>query len=336
MKNPNGYGTVYKLSGNRRRPFIAVITDGRRVDGRCNRHTLGYYSTREEGMAALSEYHQHPYNVTEKSASLIEMWTSYIKYRETREKPVVGSFKSAFNHLTALHDKSFVDIKPIHLQEVMDNLKDKPSVARNVRCVFSMLNRYARMRGLDAPKITDLVEMPVMAKSTLHKPFTAAEIDMLWGMYDQLSKIALLYIYTGLRPQELFLIRSENVHLKERFMVGGMKTEAGRNRQIPIAKKILPIVTEFYNRSGEYLMTSDKGKQLKYETIRVHWHNTDLPAVSSHKMHDGRHTCETLLDNAGTSKRTIQLILGHAGRDVDESVYTHKTLEQLIAAIDQI
>ena len=28
MRNPNGYGSVYKLSGKRRRPFVASITTG--------------------------------------------------------------------------------------------------------------------------------------------------------------------------------------------------------------------------------------------------------------------------------------------------------------------
>ena len=28
MKNPNGYGTIKKLSGNRRRPFAVVVTTG--------------------------------------------------------------------------------------------------------------------------------------------------------------------------------------------------------------------------------------------------------------------------------------------------------------------
>lgn len=43
-----------------------------------------------------------------------------------------------------------------------------------------------------------------------------------------------------------------------------------------------------------------------------------------------------LLDNARISKKIIQLIIGHAGRDIDERVYTHKTTQQLIDAINAI
>ena len=40
------------------------------------------------------------------------------------------------------------------------------------------------------------------------------------------SDIILIMIYTGLRPTELLEIQTENVHLNEKYMVGGMKTKA--------------------------------------------------------------------------------------------------------------
>ena len=47
MKLPNGYGTVYKLTGNRRRPWVVKKT----IDGR--QKPLGYFTTREEAFAFL-------------------------------------------------------------------------------------------------------------------------------------------------------------------------------------------------------------------------------------------------------------------------------------------
>lgn len=41
-------------------------------------------------------------------------------------------------------------------------------------------------------------------------------------------------------------------------------------------------------------------------------------------------------DNAGVNLKTAQLILGHASHDVTRRVYTHKTIQQLIDAIDSI
>lgn len=47
MKLPNGYGTVYKLTGNRRRPWVVKKT----IDGR--QKPLGYFTTREEAFSFL-------------------------------------------------------------------------------------------------------------------------------------------------------------------------------------------------------------------------------------------------------------------------------------------
>ena len=41
MKNPNGYGSVSKLSGKRRRPYIVRITAGFDMEGRQIMKTLG-------------------------------------------------------------------------------------------------------------------------------------------------------------------------------------------------------------------------------------------------------------------------------------------------------
>ena len=60
MRNPNGYGTVYKLKGRRRNPWAARVTVGKKVSesGRIypNYQFIGYYRTRSEALDALAEY----------------------------------------------------------------------------------------------------------------------------------------------------------------------------------------------------------------------------------------------------------------------------------------
>ena len=47
MRNANGYGSVYKLSGKRRRPYVAVKTVSLK-GGIQKRVILGYYEGRKE------------------------------------------------------------------------------------------------------------------------------------------------------------------------------------------------------------------------------------------------------------------------------------------------
>ena len=65
MKLPNGFGSVYKLSGNRRNPYVAKKTKGWEIDPITGKSkqlyiTVGYYPTRKEALTALAEYNKDP------------------------------------------------------------------------------------------------------------------------------------------------------------------------------------------------------------------------------------------------------------------------------------
>lgn len=332
IKLPNGYGSVYKLQGNRRRPFAVAVTVGL-IDGRYKRRMLGYYATRKEALAALSEYNRNPYDLDAATMTLAEMFDKWKEYREGRKKPPSQGYTSAFRHCEKYHKTRFSDIGPVQIQDMVDNAPS-PVLAQRIKGLFNMIYKYAILTGISTTSPTAAIELPKRPKSTMHKPFTEEEISQLWERQEDFSaRLALVYCYTGLRPMELIHIKRADVHLAERYMVGGMKTDAGKNRTIPIAEKILPIIETWYNQDGEYLVpVRRRANNIVLDIFKA----SEVPAVAAHLPHDGRHTCETMLDNARVSKRTIQLILGHAGRDIDEDVYTHKTRQQLIDAINMI
>ena len=68
MKLPNGYGSVTKLSGNRRKPYLARVTLGWITDEQTgktvqNRVPLGTFKTKKEALQALAEYGANPYDI---------------------------------------------------------------------------------------------------------------------------------------------------------------------------------------------------------------------------------------------------------------------------------
>ena len=71
-------------------------------------------------------------------------------------------------------------------------------------------------------------------------------------------------IYTGLRPTELLEIQTENVHLDEKYMVGGMKTEAVKDRIIPLNDKIIPLVKNRYDANKKCLINNKFGNHYTY------------------------------------------------------------------------
>ena len=67
MKRPNGAGSVYKLSGKRRKPWAARVTIGWDLssDGHLRQvyQPLGTYVSRIEAETALNNYLQNPYDI---------------------------------------------------------------------------------------------------------------------------------------------------------------------------------------------------------------------------------------------------------------------------------
>ncbi len=338
MRNPNGYGSVYKLSGKRRRPFIAVVSGALDENGRYPRTPIGYYATRREALRAISEYNEQPYDIKLHDITMAELWERWKVYRQQRGKSLPSNYVNAYKHCAPLHDTRFIDITTIQIQDTVDAMKDHPHTAGHMRMIFGLLYKYARLINLTDINQAKGVEVPHIPKSTMHKPFTEEELATLWTQTSDFAvRVALIYCYTGLRPSELLTMRRENVFLEKRYMIGGMKTEAGRNRVIPIAEKIVPFIEELLARDDEeYLFTLPNGQRPKNlkAFMACTWQKSASPIIRAHLPHDGRHTCETMLDNVSTAKRTIQLIVGHAGQDIDEKVYTHKTIGQLIAAVN--
>ena len=151
----------------------------------------------------------------------------------------------------------------------------------------------------------------------------------------------LILIYTGLRIGELLDIKIKDVDINNRYMRGGSKTKAGKNRIIPIHKKILPFITNWYNNAlsigSEYLIFNHKGKQMQYwNYYHEKWEKIiqQLELDSNHKPHDTRHTFATDMDNINANKLCIKRIMGHASKDITDNVYTHKDIERLIEAVD--
>lgn len=67
MKLPNGYGSVVKLSGKRRKPYIVRKTVGWHYDKEKDKQvqemiTIGYTATKAEGLLMLADYNNNPFD----------------------------------------------------------------------------------------------------------------------------------------------------------------------------------------------------------------------------------------------------------------------------------
>lgn len=228
-----------------------------------------------------------------------------------------------------------MDIKKDNMQDIIDDCGKGYATRKNIKILYGQLYSYASEHDFGGTDYSKFVSMGKNNKESTRKPFTQKEIDKLWKSTLPNVDMVLIAIYAGWRPSELAGIETINIDLKERTMLGGIKTPAGKNRIVPISKKIIPLIEKRFNPKSKYLFTDDKGKKITYN--RYHdWFMVLMEQLNmSHKPHDTRHSFTTLMDNAEANKISIKRIVGHASTDVTEG-YTHKDIEELKKAIDLI
>ncbi|KMO87200.1 hypothetical protein AB840_03995 [Megasphaera cerevisiae DSM 20462] len=339
MRLPTSYGSIIKLSGKRRRPFAVRITTGWTDEGKQIYKYIDYFPTRKAALSCLDEYNKKPYDLNNRHITFSELFSKWSEWKYTsHDNDVPKSYRSAYKWCQPLYDRIWIDLRADEIQNVINTCPKGYSTKKNIRIFIGLLYQYAQRIEISVTNYAKMTDLPTPTLSRMHRPFTPNEIDTLWQHTDLDGvRLALIYIYTGLRPTELLRTKTANIHLTERYLRAGMKTAAGKNRIIPIANKIMPFISEMFDSKNEYLLIDKKdGKPvLTYDRLREHyWEHNPVLKKMNHLPHDCRHTCATLLSNAEINKKVIQLILGHSSKDITDKVYTHKTVQQLIDAVN--
>lgn len=332
MKLPNGYGSVYRLHGNRRKPWAVRVTVSR--DPWKYRY-LGYYESQEEALTALALYNKDPFDLDARSITFAEVYEKWsAEHYQKISASAIRAYRAAYIPCAPLYGMPFADIRLAHLQGTIDQCGKNHPTMEKMKLLMSQLYTFAMRNDLCTKDYSEYVDIQQYKDrnpdGTDRKPFTADEIRSLWSRSDQDASIILMLIYTGVRISELLDLKKEDVNLEgQYFNVTAAKTAAGV-RKVPIADRILPFFREWMDRSPcEYLLCSATGKHMIYRTYLIrHWTEAD------HKPHDTRHTCISMLADAGVDERIIKRIVGHKGTGVTETVYTHLDFQLLLDAVN--
>lgn len=334
VKHPNGYGSVFKLSGNRRKPWAVRVTTGWTDEGKQQYTYLGYYKTRPEAILELARYNDNPYDLDINRITFGELYNSFLDSRKEISNSLLRRFEMSYNLSKPLHNKRFATIKTSQLQKTIDKTNKSHSTKTAMRSLYNQMYNYALSNDLAQRNYAQFIKITNDSR-TSRSPFTKDEIDLLWshaGEYDIIDAI-LVMIYTGMRPGEIVGIETSNVFIDDRYLIAGSKTEAGKDRIIPIHKKIVPIINKRLNNSNK-ILSFFAGGPMGYATLLNRFKDLMDDLNMDHRPHDCRHTFATLMDNAGANKLSIKVIMGHSVQDITDGTYTHKDVEELIKAVD--
>lgn len=341
MKKVNGNGSVSKLSGIRRKPYIARVTLGwDESTGRQIRKTIGTYVTQKEAQKALIDYLDNPYDLDLSNIlfkDVYEKW-SKLKYPKVSHSAILG-YQSAYNNVEKLHNMKIKDIKARHLQEAIDSCSKGQATKKKIKFLFGQMFAYAMQNDIITKDYSEFVDIGKASEESKREPFSNKEIELLWKHIDDIEFIdtILIMIYSGFRIGELLELETKNIDLVNMTMTGGLKTEAGKNRLVPIHPKIFPLIEKRYNKDNQYLIINFKGKKMKYDN---YYKEKFIPIMEQlnmeHRPHDCRHTFATLLSNANANATAIKKMIGHESYATTEKIYTHKDIEELRKNVELI
>lgn len=360
MRNPNGYGGISNLGGNRRRPWRVRITTGWEYDADTGKHkqqyiTLGYYATRKEAILALADYNKNPYNLDRGKVTFSDIYSRWTAEAFPKmSKSMVYAVSGGYKKLTPIHDMKMVDLKKNNLQAALDELADySESLQSHSKGVITSVFKYCLENDILDKDYSQFLTISAKKDGVKkHTAYTEDEIRLLWdnmGMAIPFSYSArdtrdtfpvdtiLICIYTGMRPGELLAMKTENIHLEDRYMIGGFKTAAGTDRIIPIHEEIYPLIKARVERGNKNLVTYKSDSPPTLNQYRIFFFDKVMAALNlSHLPHDGRHTFATFADRSDIKPHIIKKIMGHRTGDITKDVYTHKTIEELVDSVNKI
>lgn len=332
---PNGFGSIKKLSGNRRRPYVviapSVYEDGVFISG----EIIDYVETWEAGYERLVLYKSTKEWETkkkkEKLYSFSEVYEMYFKEKyelsaRHYSQQSRNSTQAAYKNCTSLHDKTFTEIQYQDLQKNIDSFigKKKHASLELIKSLYSGMYKYAMKNDICQTDYSIYIEIRTPDDDENGIPFTEEELAKLWASDLDAAKIAVMLCYSGWRIKEFELIEIDR---KENVFRGGLKTKAGKNRIVPIHPSILPILDSF---QGRPVISSDIYRKRLYEAL-------EELGIPKHTPHDCRHTFSWLCDKYGVDSLSKKIMLGHSmSGDITNGVYGHRTVDELRAEIQKI
>lgn len=338
-KLPNGFGTIRKLSGNRRKPYAVYppVTEWKDNGSPVRRKALGYFATYNDAYLCLSEYNKNPYDIDSRSltfADIHEMYYNEKYVNNTKRKYSDASkysAKCAFNNLKDLHSMKMRDIKASDVQRVLDNCKHKHATLEIMHMCFKEVSKFALKNDYIEKDYSPFVQIKIADDDEKGVPFSEDELKILWkNRNDKTVQIILILICTGFRISELEKVK----YLKDKqCFVGGIKTRAGKDRIVPIHNVILPYIDNIEGFNAQRFRAEKFNPKLVELGIKKSNKNTD------HTPHDCRHTFSWAWDKyvKPTDDFAKHLVMGHSlGTDVEKTVYGHRTESELLTCVNQL
>ena len=318
----------------------------------------GTYATEAEASLAASRLSAEsiPDRYNDTIENIYEAWKKV--HFEGLTKWGKQGYETAWKYFDEIKQIKMRDVKTDTLQSAVDKAVKKGKsrgICEKIRNLSGQLCKYAMQQDIINKNYAQFLVLPKQEKKE-KQIFTDTEIDTLFAhKSDRRAKIVLTLIYTGFRIDELLSVETVDVHMKDEYMVGGEKSEAGKRRIVPINIKIMPFIQEWYDTAIEnnykYLIVNTQGNKVNPNNFRNREFYPVLaelgfqPAIDKKHPaskfarltpHSTRHTFASLAVRAGIKPEVLQKLIGHAHYETTADVYIHENLSELKDGMSKI
>lgn len=316
---PNGFGSIKKLSGVRRKPYGAYPPVTAYYSNGIPKPTkaIGYYATYNEALKALTEWNAEPFHteqITFDACCAVYFERKFNGKRKYSES-MKNSLKAAYKNCGSLHGRIMENVTPSELQKLVDDCPLKHSSVELIVHLLKSVWSFAEQNDYVRRDIAKTLKINIPDDDEHGEPFSDNEIKVLWQHTDDpVCVSALSMIYSGFRVSAL---KSWEVHLEDDTIYGGVKTG---KRTVPIHSAIRPLVT--------------KARAFSAKDFRK---GLSAYGITNHTPHDCRHTFSWLCDRYNVDNISKHMMMGHSlGKDVSANVYSHRTIDELRQEINKI
>lgn len=337
-RRPMNSGTVRKLSGRREKPYAAYLP--RSMGGKY----IGSYKTKAEASDALVLALANRPSSNRADWTVKQFYEYYISSNafQALSKQTQASRTSAWKHCQKISSLKMKMAKAHEWQSCVDDHIENgysKSSCRKIKELASQLCQEAMRDDVISKNYAELLIMGGKSKKN-RDIFTVEEIQLLRSYdNDERIKFILILVYTGMRISELLKMPVENVH--EKYMIGGSKTEAGKNRIIPILPDIKPYI-DYFMIDGKYLIGNSE-KPISAGYARKKWFYAPLVEIgilTKEELlpggtprltpHFSRHTFSSLATEAGVDEKAIARIVGHTSYKTTDQHYVELQADYLL------
>jgi len=352
-KRPNGTGNVYPRGNT----WTARVVDHYtkvEADGikylRPVWKTKGGFKAKRDALNYLPTLKQETIN-EHPPVGFEENYKAWKAAYENRvSAKTMEGYAGAFKHYKKFHGVRIDRVSTVDLQSCIDSCTAGKRTKQLMKIVAGLVFKYA----IDDNQITRnaAANLYIGDDETKHyEPLTEDELKRVAESGLPYADYVVAMCYLGHRPTEFFAFKKEDYHEEgeTRYIVGGIKTEAGKNRAVTIPPKILPIIKARLEVEGTDLLfprydLNRKGKLTgtlsqmpeRYFNKYVWKPMMDKLGIVGKVPYATRHTYANKMKGLTGDEKDKAALMGHASYDTTRKHYQSTSLEEQKRITDQM